>query len=460
MARIFRHEYTATGPDGNRIKKRTRKWYIEYQGPDGKRKRVPGYIDKAATFQLAAKLEKAAERGETDLVDKYEVHRKRPLADHLADWKASLIAKGTTEKHAKLMHTRVTNLCNEARIKKWSDVGADRIQTQLANMLETGLSIQTANYYQQGIKQFCRWMVTEGRAPESPIRHLKARNVRTDRRHDRRAFTDSELSALLTSTNQSPARYGMTGPERALVYRLATETGLRAAELRSLRVQSFRLDKVPPIVVVDAAYSKRRRQDELPLRPKLVEALRSHLSNKLPNAEALRMPPSDKTAKMIRKDLDAAGIEYKDSEGRVADFHALRHTFITNLARSGVHPKVAQQLARHSTITLTMDRYSHTVLSDLSEAVAALPTIEPGQVAAETGTDSLGVFLGDETPKHKNSNQKILNKTTPGRIRTYDLRIRSPLLYPAELRALRCRNYTGHRDLAHSCVSTCIQNPP
>ena len=39
-------------------------------------------------------------------------------------------------------------------------------------------------------------------------------------------------------------------------------------------------------------------------------------------------------------------------------FHALRHTFITNLARSGVHPKTAQSLARHSTITLTMDRYS------------------------------------------------------------------------------------------------------
>ena len=63
---------------------------------------------------------------------------------------------------------------------------------------------------------------------------------------------------------------------------------------------------------------------------------------------------------MIRRDLDEAGIPYRDDAGRVADFHSLRHTFITNLARGGVHPKVAQALARHSTITLTMDRYSHT----------------------------------------------------------------------------------------------------
>lgn len=50
---------------------------------------------------------------------------------------------------------------------------------------------------------------------------------------------------------------------------------------------------------------------------------------------------------------------YVDAAGRVADFHALRHTYITNLATAGVSPKTAQTLARHSTITLTMDRYTH-----------------------------------------------------------------------------------------------------
>jgi len=72
----------------------------------------------------------------------------------------------------------------------------------------------------------------------------------------------------------------------------------------------------------------------------------------------------------------------------VADFHALRHTFISNMAGRGVHPKVAQSLARHSTIALTMDRYTHTAWQDMSDAVSQLPSfdIQPERAAA-TGTD-------------------------------------------------------------------------
>lgn len=39
--------------------------------------------------------------------------------------------------------------------------------------------------------------------------------------------------------------------------------------------------------------------------------------------------------------------------------HDLRHTAATLLLRRGVHPKVVQELLGHSTITLTLDTYSH-----------------------------------------------------------------------------------------------------
>jgi len=68
----------------------------------------------------------------------------------------------------------------------------------------------------------------------------------------------------------------------------------------------------------------------------------------------------------------------------VADFHSLRHTFISNLARGGVHPKVAQSLARHSTITLTMDRYSHTLVGEHADALAVLPDL------SATGRQAVG----------------------------------------------------------------------
>ena len=60
---------------------------------------------------------------------------------------------------------------------------------------------------------------------------------------------------------------------------------------------------------------------------------------------------------------------------QVTDFHALRHTFITNLAQAGVHPKTAQALARHSTITLTMDRYTHALQEDQTRALDVLPSL-------------------------------------------------------------------------------------
>ena len=51
--------------------------------------------------------------------------------------------------------------------------------------------------------------------------------------------------------------------------------------------------------------------------------------------------------------------------GRVVDFPSLRHGFITYLVTANVPPKVAQMLARHSTISLTMDRYTHLGIVDL-----------------------------------------------------------------------------------------------
>jgi hypothetical protein len=86
-------------------------------------------------------------------------------------------------------------------------------------------------------------------------------------------------------------------------------------------------------------------------------------------------------------------LAYVDANGRVFDFHALRHQFISNLAAAGVHPKVAQTLARHSTITLTMDRYTHLGLMDQTTALDKLPDL-PGPYGtkiplAATGTDAV-----------------------------------------------------------------------
>ena len=102
----------------------------------------------------------------------------------------------------------------------------------------------------------------------------------------------------------------------------------------------------------------------------------------MPSPKAFKMP--HKTANMLKADLADAGIPYIDDAGRYADFHSLRHTTGSLLAASGVHPKVAQDLMRHSDINLTMSIYTHTLSSQRSEAIEKLPdlTTKPTQKTA------------------------------------------------------------------------------
>jgi len=44
-------------------------------------------------------------------------------------------------------------------------------------------------------------------------------------------------------------------------------------------------------------------------------------------------------------------------------FHDLRHTCATLLLSRGVHPKFVQELLGHSSIAMTLDRYSHWIPS-------------------------------------------------------------------------------------------------
>jgi len=91
----------------------------------------------------------------------------------------------------------------------------------------------------------------------------------------------------------------------------------------------------------------------------------------------------------------------------VVDFHSLRHTFISNLCAGRVHPKTAQALARHSTINLTMDRYTHLTAANEATALDALPDLTAGdtrEAVRATGTDGASVHeLNTLENAHKNA---------------------------------------------------------
>jgi len=158
---------------------------------------------------------------------------------------------------------------------------------------------------------------------------------------------------------------------------------------------------------------------------------------------------------MLRPDLEAAGIDYVGDAGRYCDFHSLRHTTGSLLAASVVHPKVAQKIMRHGDINLTMSLYTHTLRGQEADAVNSLPDFSRSSSQSQkmTGMDDanitgnvlascLAILCAGQRPTMPSGEKQtrftmpqtaFLN--APGRTRTCNLRIRSPRLYPIELRA-------------------------
>jgi integrase len=56
-------------------------------------------------------------------------------------------------------------------------------------------------------------------------------------------------------------------------------------------------------------------------------------------------------------------------------FHDLRHTCATLLLTKEVHPKVVQEMLGHSSITITLDTYSHVLPNMQEKAVEAMEGI-------------------------------------------------------------------------------------
>ena len=428
---LFKQRYTAT--DGT--SKESQNWYFGFTDHNEIRRRMPGFRDKSLTQELEHRVRRLVELranghplplemsrwietmpkstrerlAKWDLLDLRSVAHSKPLTEHLKDFHASLLHKGTTSDHADLVRARVKNILDGCKFKFYSDISASRVQRHLADKRNgaENISAQTSNFYLQSFKQFCRWMVRDRRATESPVEHLRGVNVKTDRRHDRRALTADELTDLLKTTASGPVRHRMDGRSRAMLYRVAMETGLRRNELRSLRPASVEFDTETPCVVVEPKNAKNRKPTVQAIRPELATELQRWIQDAQIASESPLWPNLTRnTAEMLKKDLKACKIPYVDDAGLFADFHSLRHSYISLITRGGVHPKIAQRLARHSTAELTLARYSHTLLTDESQALEVLPALPSVFHDGDNRREALQA-TGTDNPTPKNLQQNL-----------------------------------------------------
>jgi integrase len=492
MARVFRQQYTRPfPPDAQRIIHKG-KAAVRFKGTDGKavvafltkkgdrcRLASPtwyGWVDgaavplctnKTAAELMLAELVRKSERAEAGISDPFEQHCKRPLAEHLADWEASLLASGSTAKHVKQTLACARRVFEACGFVFMADLSASRVQQYLARLREQrralppldsekaaftrqelaallglkpcavsslvsrhhlaatgygkarrypkgtaealcalrsrGRSIKTSNLYLDAIKGFTAWLVQDRRAADNPLVHLSGGNVKLDRRHDRRAIPLDELRAVFEAAARSDITFrGLSGPDRHILYLTACATGFRAEELACLRPESFDFDAAPPVAILGASETKNRQGATQPLPADVAAALRDYLQGRPAGVPLWPGNWWKRGADMLRIDLDAAGIPYavEGPDGPLyADFHALRHSFVALLEKSGATLKEAMQLARHSDPKLTMAVYGRAQLHDLGRAVERLPDLMAGpgtEAVAATGTDGAAPDSSDK----------------------------------------------------------------
>jgi integrase len=357
-------------------------WRIKYKDAEGRWRSATGCTDKVKSEQMARALESEAALERQGLCDPKDVRRRgqgfRPFCEHLDEYHAAIKAKNATtrndgSKHANSTKTYIRWVAEAIAAERIADLTPSAVQGAIARLIDEGRSPRTCNAYITAVKGFTRWLWVDGRTTTDELAHLTKYNEEADRRRVRRPLNAEGLISLFQTAESGPEVSGMSGPDRAMLYRLASGSGFRASELGSLVPESFKLDANPPVIEIQAGYTKNGKTALQIIPAELAEVLRPWVTQRPTGCPVFALP--EKTAKMLRSDLEAAGIAYKDAEGGVVDFHALRHTFITLLVGSGASVKVAQVLARHSTPTLTIGRYAHADTADRQSALAAFPSL-------------------------------------------------------------------------------------
>lgn len=218
-------------------------------------------------------------------------------------------------------------------------------------------------------------MADKKRISGNPLESVKPVDTSGVETRIRRAFTDEEMERLLA----------IAGIYRA-VYLMAACTGLRRSELKGLLWGDVKLEAPKPVVNVRKSIAKDGKDACIPLHVDLVSALRE-LRNGA--GEETTVFPRVPRIERFRRDLKRAGIAYIDAQGRVADFHALRKTFDTNLQRNGVSPRVVMELMRHSDIRLTMKTYTDASRLPTDEAIKTLPSFNGRNSGPQLGPQEM-----------------------------------------------------------------------
>jgi integrase len=378
--------------------KKSKNYYADWKDHDGVRQRKStGCKDKQAALRIANQWESEAKLIEEGVINreqvKFKEENQKNIQEHIDHFKSKLVSAKRTKLYIDEVITRIKKICESEGFKLISEITLEGVSRYIAKLNQECASAQTMGKYISQMKYFTKWLTESGKLSRDPLISLKKPNPEKDRRLERRMLLGEEWSFMKNHLPSLKTIFKVTPLERLALYETALQTGYRSSELRNLTKGSLQKIGKQSVLVLKACYTKNGKQANQYISEALANILKS-LANKRHGKESLfTMPEKSNVPKMLaadmidlrniwinesknsqeRKTREASDFLLKENhQGEVADFHSLRHTCGAWLAVSGSHPKVLQTVMRHSTITLTMDRYGHLFPQQEAENVVML----------------------------------------------------------------------------------------
>jgi len=286
--------------------------------------------------------------------------------EYLRQWLEDSVrpsVRWTTHRAYSLCMRRLSPLVGHVRL---AALTPQAVQAAYAALLHKGLSRRSVEQTHTVLHRALRQAVLWGLMFRNPT---EAVTVPRPIRREMQTLTEEEVGRLFQASR---------GHRLHALWVLLATTGLRisealaALERRRLRQRSTGREPRPPAAARRRLRFRRAQDGEEPTH-RLPSARHAGLVGRAPSASA-RGPARGRTGvkqrrsgfatpvgrpvdgtwaiKWFHRALDQAGLP------RIR-IHDLRHTAATHLLRRGVHPKVVQELLGHSTISLTLDTYSH-----------------------------------------------------------------------------------------------------
>lgn len=239
--------------------------------------------------------------------------------------------------------TELVRLLTEGSSETAQDLTRRDFVAALKRLSQQGLSERTLARKLSAWRQYCGWLVQSGMMDNDPTFNLKA--PRLPERLPK-ALPQEELNHMLDS---SPVDDSLAVRDHAL-FELMYGSGLRLSEIHGLDLGDVLLDEGWVSVT-----GKGRKERQVPLSGKSVEALRAYLSERVAaDGETALFTGKNGTRlgqRQIQKRLQAWAV--RQGSGQHISPHMMRHSYASHLLQSSRDIRAVQELLGHSNLSTT-----------------------------------------------------------------------------------------------------------